>query len=129
MEHDEFIASVRRRTSLASREDAERAVKATLESLGEQLIGARGSPEALASKLPSQIGRHLREAKPPADRPSLDSFFDRISEKEGMDLRIAVGHAKGVFETLEASVDAQALNTTRAQLPEEFELLFEPVGA
>jgi uncharacterized protein (DUF2267 family) len=39
MKYDEFISQVQRRADLASREEAERATRATMETLGERLAG------------------------------------------------------------------------------------------
>ena len=39
MQHDEFIAQVQARARLSSRGDAERATRATLETLAERLAG------------------------------------------------------------------------------------------
>ena len=57
MKHDEFIGRVQHYARLASRGDAERATRATLETLGERLAG--GEPKDLASQLPPEIGLHL----------------------------------------------------------------------
>ncbi len=51
MKYDEFISQVQRRANLASREEAERATRATLETLGERLAG--GEAKDLAAQLPS----------------------------------------------------------------------------
>jgi uncharacterized protein (DUF2267 family) len=55
MRHDEFIGEVQHRVKLPSRGDAERATRATLETLGERL----GAPDNHAAQLPPEIGRHL----------------------------------------------------------------------
>ena len=63
MEHEEFIGRVRRQAGLSSTSDAERACRATLETLGEVM------PERLADnvavQLPREAGEHLR--RPVAD--------------------------------------------------------------
>ena len=60
MKHDEFIGQVQHRARLSSRGEAERATRATLETLAERLSG--GEAKDLASQLPSEIGEHLRGA-------------------------------------------------------------------
>ena len=42
MKYDEFISQVEQRTDLASREEAERATQAALETLAERLVRGRG---------------------------------------------------------------------------------------
>ena len=85
MKHDEFIGRVQHYTRLPSRGDAERATRATLETLGERLAG--GEPKDLASQLPPEIGEHLlRGCAGIGERFSLDEFYRRVSVREGEDL-------------------------------------------
>jgi uncharacterized protein (DUF2267 family) len=53
MRYDELIGQVRERGRLDSREEAERATRAVLETLGERLAG--GEPHDLASQLPQEL--------------------------------------------------------------------------
>ncbi len=77
MKHDEFIGQVQYRARLSSRGDAERATRATLETLAERLAG--GETNDLASQLPREIGEHLRrEWSGIGERFSLDEFFRRV---------------------------------------------------
>ena len=85
MKHDEFIGHVQHYARLPSRGDAERATRATLETLGERLAG--GEPKDLASQLPPEIGLHLLRYAGMGERFSLDEFYKRVSEREGEDLR------------------------------------------
>ena len=58
MKYDEFIKEVQTRGHIESREEAERATRATLETLAERLVG--GEPHDLASQLPPELAEHLR---------------------------------------------------------------------
>ncbi len=50
MEHDEFIGQAQHRARLASRGEAERATRATLETLAERI--SDGAAQNLAAQLP-----------------------------------------------------------------------------
>jgi uncharacterized protein (DUF2267 family) len=54
MEHDALVGHVRHRARLASRGEADRALRATLETLAERLDSDMA--ENLASQLPTEIG-------------------------------------------------------------------------
>ena len=55
MKHDEFIGQVQHRARLSSRGEAERATRATLETLAERLAG--GEEQDLAAQLPAEFDR------------------------------------------------------------------------
>jgi uncharacterized protein (DUF2267 family) len=127
MKHDEFIGQVQHRARLSSRGEAERATRATLQTLAERLAG--GEAEDLAAQLPLEIGHHLRGPwSAQGERFSLSEFFRRVSLREGVDPSAAVFHARAVIEVLSEAVSTGELDDVRAQLPAEFERLFEAVG-
>jgi uncharacterized protein (DUF2267 family) len=124
MKHDEFIGQVQHRARLSSRGAAERATRATLETLAERLAG--GEAKDLAAQLPLEIAEHLRgQWSALGERFSLDEFFRRVSLREGVDLSDAVFHAQAVIEVLNEAVSRGEMDDVRAQLPSEFDRLFE----
>lgn len=124
MKHDEFIGQVQHRARLGSRGEAERATRATLETLAERLAG--GEAKNLASQLPQEIGEHLRrEWSGIGERFSLDEFFRRVSLREGVDLPDSIFHARAVIEVVSEAVSKGEMDDVRAQLPAEFDRLFE----
>src|SRR6266581_826330 len=124
MKHDEFIGQVQHRARLSSRGDAERATRATLETLGERLAG--GEPKDLASQLPPAIGAYLLDGFAGAgERFSLDEFYSRVSEREGKDLPKAVFHARAVIRVLNEAVSKGEIDDILAQLPPEFDRFFQ----
>ena len=124
MKHDEFIGQVQHRARLSSRGAAERATRATLETLSERLAG--GEADDLAAQLPPEIGEHLRgEGAALGERFSLDEFFRRVSLRESVDLPDAVFHARAVVDVLGEAVSPGEMADVRAQLPDEFARLFE----
>ncbi len=125
MKHDEFIKQVQHHASLHSREDAELATRATLETLAERLVG--GEAEDLASQLPRELAEYLRTGLAGAGvRFSMEEFFRRVSEREGVDLPKAINHARAVFAVLYKAVSPGEMADVRAQLPADFSQLFEP---
>ncbi len=123
MKYDEFIAEVRRRASLGSREEAEAATRATLRTLAERLAG--GEPHDLASQLPAELAGYVRyEGEQKSDPFSLEEFYRRVADKEGVDVADAARHARVVMEVLREAVTPGELGDVRSQLPEEYAPLF-----
>jgi uncharacterized protein (DUF2267 family) len=127
MQHDQFIGQVQHRAQLSSRGDAERAVRATLETLAERLTG--GEAKDLAAQLPRELGEHLRRATFDSSlHLSLREFYRRVAEREGVDVAKAAYHARVVVEVLGEAVSLGEMRDVRAQLPAEFDPLFEGTG-
>ncbi len=125
MKHDEFIGQVQHRARLSSRGDAEIATRATLETLAERL--ASGEADDLASQLPRGIAEYLRAGLGGVgERFSVEEFFQRVSQREGVDLPKAIYHARAVIAVLYEAVSPGEMADVRAQLPAEFVRLFEP---
>jgi uncharacterized protein (DUF2267 family) len=125
MKHDEFIGQVQHHARLSSRGDAELATRATLETLSERLAG--GEAKDLASQLPRGLAEYLRTGMAGASvHFSMDEFYRRVSEREGVDLPKAIFHARAVIAVLYDAVSPGEMADVRAQLPAEFSHLFEP---
>lgn len=60
VKYDEFIAQVQRRADLSTKDEAERAIRATLETLAGRLAG--GEAKDLAAQLPPEIAIYLLSA-------------------------------------------------------------------
>jgi uncharacterized protein (DUF2267 family) len=124
MKHDKFIGRVQHYARPPSRGDAERATRATLETLGERLAG--GEPKDLASQLPPEIGEHLlRGCAGIGERFSLDEFYRKVSVREREDLPKAVFHARAVIRVLSEAVSKGEIDDMLAQLPPEFDRFFQ----
>lgn len=124
MTFEEFVGQVQHRARLGSEGEAVRAICATLETLGERLFN--GEAYHLAAQLPSGINAYLRLAKQKESFP-LDEFFRRVAEREGagVDLPEAVFHARVVMEVVQEAVSPGQIDDVRAQLPAEYDPLFE----
>ena len=124
MKYDEFIAQVERRTGLDSRDAAIRATSATLETLAERLAG--GEARDLASQLPPEIGVYLQQPFAGAGEPfSLDEFFQRVSNREGVSLADATYHARIIIALISEVVTMGEIENVRSQLPTNFRQLFD----
>lgn len=123
MTHEQFIGLVQNRGHLDSRDDAERATRATLETLAERLAG--GEADDLAAQLPREIGEYLRHEGQKFERLELAQFYERVSEREGSELSDAVHHAKSVVSVLREAVSAGEFADIEQQLPEEYRPLLE----
>ena len=124
MTYDDFIGEVQNRARLASREDALKATRATLSVLNKRLYG--GESKDLTAQLPEEL-KHLIKVDTKGDQEKfdLDEFFDRVSEKEGVDKPKSVHHARAVIAVLNEAVTAGEMGDVRAQLPEGYTPLFD----
>ncbi len=123
MQLNDFLGHVQHRARLATMDDALRASRATLGTLGERLAG--GEPANLGAQLPEEFKYILASQGAVADTFSSDDFLKRVSEREGVDLPVAVHHARAVLSVLSEAVDEGALNHVRQQLPEDYGRLFD----
>ena len=124
MKYDEFIGQVQHRARLGSRAEAERATRATLETLAERLAG--GEAHDLASQLSPELARYLELPDAGiAAKLTLDEFFELVSEREGVDLPDATLHARVVIGVLTEAVSLGEIKDVRVQLPAAFAQLFK----
>ncbi len=122
MQYDEFVGEVQNRTRLPSQGDAVRAIQATLETLAERITAGEASD--LAAQLDPALGTFLRDADT-TERFSVDEFFLRVAAKETADLPDAVHHTRAVFDVLQEAVTTGEMEDVRAQLPDDYDTLFE----
>lgn len=125
MQFHEFLGHVQNRAHLSSLDEALRATRATLQTLSERLAG--GEPHNLAAQLPHELQSYVEhdgETKK-GERFSSDEFLHRVSEREGVDLPVAVHHARVVIEVLSEAVSPPVIQHVRQQLPGDFQRLFE----
>jgi uncharacterized protein (DUF2267 family) len=81
MEYKEFITHVQSVAQSNSREEAERATRATLETLTERI--PREETNEIAAELPQELGQYLqgREGEP-SESFNLQEFISRVSQRE-----------------------------------------------
>lgn len=122
MHHDEFIGQVQSRARLASRGDAEKATRATLETLGERI--PEHLADNLAAQLPHEIGEHLRRTimlggEGTGERFDRREFIARVSERigPGTDEMASAFQCRVVFEVMEDAVTAGMIDKIEHALP------------
>lgn len=106
-----------------TREEAERAVRATLRTLGERIT--RGQAEDIAASLPRSVQTVLTSGPEPAESFGLDEFVRRVAEREGVDVATAYRHIKAVFAALGRAVTGVVLSDMAAQLSKDFDPLLD----
>lgn len=122
MQHDAFIGQVQARAQLPSRGEAERAVRSTLETLGERL--PEGLTDNLASVLPREIGEHLRRTEMlgglgTGERFDRREFIDRVAERAGVERPQAAHEARVVLGVVEEASSGGLMDKIRHALPED----------
>ena len=123
MKAPEITKEVMQRANIGSRTAADNAIRATLETLSEHLT--EGTADNLAAQLPEEIAVYLQQPYAGiGDRFSLDEFFQRVSQREGVGLQEATLHARVVDAVLAEAVTAGELDNFKSQLPPDLAQLF-----
>ncbi|GAA3153995.1 hypothetical protein GCM10010466_51150 [Planomonospora alba] len=122
MQHDEFIGQVQARARLAGRAEAERATRATLETLGERV--SEGLADHLAAQLPHEIGENLRRTEVygglgAGERFGRDEFVHRIADKAGVKEPQAAYIARVVMEVTSEATQGGIMNKVCESLPSD----------
>jgi uncharacterized protein (DUF2267 family) len=126
MRYDTLLGEVEQAAGL-SREQAERAVQATVQTLAERVTG--GEAREMAVLLPRELRTLLTTTPEEAERFGLDEFLRRIAEREGVEMRVAAEHARAVFAALGMALAPGEIADIASQLPKEFDGLLEAAGA
>jgi uncharacterized protein (DUF2267 family) len=116
MDDHEFLRIVQQ-TARISHEEAERATRATLQTLADRITA--GEARDLAEQLPPRIAAWVATTSA-AQRFDLDEFLRRVAEREGVDPERAERDAAAVFAALGRAVSPQELADVAAELPKDF---------
>lgn len=120
MQHDEFIGLVQNRARLPSRGDAERATRATLETLAERV--PEGLADNLAAQLPQEIGEHLRRTEVyggagTGERFGRQDFVTRVAERAGVRDQQAAYLVRAVSEVVDEATQGGTMAKVTESLP------------
>jgi uncharacterized protein (DUF2267 family) len=115
-QYERFITTVQQKASI-DREGAERAARATLQTLAERL--SRGQARDLAAQLPEPLAGWLF-TDTDAARFGLQEFLRRVAERVGVDVETAERYAHAVFTALGRTVDRGEIADMAAELPQAF---------
>jgi uncharacterized protein (DUF2267 family) len=121
MNQEEFVARVRELSGFADREEAERAIAATLATLGERLVDTE--VHALAGELPRPLAAALERGVYAGDF-DLTELYDRVCRREGVEPSFGVEHAQIVCRVLAEQLGEDARTRLRKELPPSIADLF-----
>jgi putative intracellular protease/amidase/uncharacterized protein (DUF2267 family) len=107
-------------------EDVERAIEATLVTLGERI--SDGEADDLARHLPDSLGRLILQPGP-AQPIDAREFFRRLAEREGTDPETAERHARAVVAALARRAGSKEFHDMLSQLPMELRRRLAPDAA
>ncbi len=122
MKYADFVGNVQHRCRLGTQGDAVKAVRSTLETLGERMFS--NEKEHLVSQLPEEIGYYLRQSED-SEKYDLNEFYDKVSQREGTDLPEAIHHARSVMSVVKDAVTPGQWRNLLYELPEEYAPLLE----
>jgi uncharacterized protein (DUF2267 family) len=125
LKRDEFVKRVTEIGELESRDQAERAIRATFETLKERLAG--NEPDDLAAQLPNDLAAPLQGEGGREDF-ALAEFYRRVAEREGIEETEAIRHARAVALVLQEAVTTGEIDNIRDQLKDEYAELFGRKG-
>lgn len=114
---EEFFAQVQLAGRINSRDQAQRAVHATLQALADRV--SAGQANEIALHLPAEVRADLMGAEEQAQPFSLNEFLDRIATIESIDHATAELHAQAVLTAVRVHVPGREWADTLGQLPSD----------
>jgi uncharacterized protein (DUF2267 family) len=116
MDYESFLAIVAQH-GVDGSEDAERASRATLRTVGERI--GREEARQLAAQLPPELAPWIATMSP-AERFGADEFVRRVARREGIEAAIARHHVCAVFDALARTVSDDEWHDLVSELPSSF---------
>ncbi|HEY9881322.1 MAG TPA: DUF2267 domain-containing protein [Leptolyngbyaceae cyanobacterium] len=125
MKSSEFINTVQAMAGIDSKQEATQAIQATFETLAERLVG--NEADQLAAQVPDELGQWLRGHRDePGQHFSLQEFYHRVSDREGVDPTQATIHSRAVISVLGSAVTSGEFEDVKLNLPHDYQDLFSP---
>jgi uncharacterized protein (DUF2267 family) len=115
-DYERFITTVQQKAAVG-REAAERAARATLQTLAERL--SQGEARDLAAQLPPPLAGWLFTDTDAAPFGAAE-FVRRVAERTGVDFETAERQARAVFTALGRAVSRSEIDDMTAELPHDF---------
>jgi uncharacterized protein (DUF2267 family) len=126
MDRDRFLKQVTERGALSSKDESERAVRATLQTLAERIVGDEATD--LAAQLPPEFGDALAGSSAEGERFGLDEFVSRVATRAGLDNAAAEQTAQAIFAVIRDAVTPGGFDDVVAQLPNDYRPLLATAG-
>jgi uncharacterized protein (DUF2267 family) len=120
MDYEEIIEAIRQAGGGLSRDTAERAAQATLQTLAERL--PRGEARHILQELPAELKPFIY-TETDAEALDIDEFLSRVADREGTDVETALRHAPAVFAALGRALSPEAVAHLAAALPQTYDPL------
>jgi uncharacterized protein (DUF2267 family) len=122
MNYGEFMKDVRERTGL-DRSQAERAVRATLNTLAQRLAG--GEPKDLASQLPEELKETVTFTTGAGEGVHWNAgeFVERVADREGAPPEPARDHVRAIFAALRDALTPGEFDDIATQLDHTYQAL------
>src|SRR5882757_2947349 len=120
MEYEEIIQAIQQAAGGVSREAAERAAQATLQTLAER--PPRGEARHIQQELPAELKPWIY-TETDAGALDIDEFLGRVAVREGTDVETALRHARAVFAALGRALSPEAVGHLAAALPQTYDPL------
>lgn len=123
MKYDEFIKHIESVAQLDSREKAELAVSATLETIKERIVGDEAKD--LGAQLPEEIAKYLRGREGENGQHfKVEEFIERVSKKEGVSPENAVMHIRAILTVLQSAVSPGEFASFKHNFSDDFAKVF-----
>jgi uncharacterized protein (DUF2267 family) len=123
VEYNEFITHVQSLAQSNSREEAESATRATLETLKERVPG--DEIQELARQLPQELGNCLQGQQAETEQSfNLQEFIMRVSQKENIEPTTTAIHVRAVFAVLQNAVNPEKFAKLHTYFSHDYEELF-----
>ncbi len=121
MNYKEILGKVHDLAHLSNLEEAVQATRTTLEVFGKRLT--ENERKDLGAQLPEEIAVFL-ESLGEAERFGVEELYKRVNQKDSVDFPETVHRAQAVIAVLSEAVSAGEMDDIKAQLPDEFDRLF-----
>jgi len=123
MEYQEFITHVQSLAQSNSREEAEQATHATLETLTERI--PREETKEIAAQLPPELSQYLQTTeKQPSESFNLQEFITRVSQRENIEPTTTAIHVRAVFAVLQNAISPEKFAKFHHYFSHDYEELF-----
>lgn len=123
MEYSEFITHVQSLAQSNSREEAERATRATLETLKERIPG--DEVQEVAAELPSELSETLQATDAKGSESfNLQEFISRVSQRENIEPTTTAIHVRAVFAVLQNAINPEKFAKFHHYFSHDYEELF-----
>jgi len=127
MEYNEFLNRVQQVGDLNSEDEAKDAVRATFTTFALRMPA--DATDELSSFLPPELDQYFARTRDvPAEDFSLDSFFARVNEQQGLDMPTTSQYVRAVMSALREDLAPDQFLRLRSALPDEFISMFDTGG-